>query len=146
MPRRRKKRETVLLVDTGPLVALIDEDDPPHAAVKEALTHLPPRPLLTTWPCLTEAMYLLGTVGGHLPQETLWGYLADGLLRVHDLSATEQRRMRKLMAQYADTPMDLADASLVAVAESRGLRRVLTVDDDFYLYRLADGSVLEVVR
>jgi hypothetical protein len=146
MARRRKKRETVLLVDTGPLVASIDEDDPAHATIKDCLTRLPPIPLLTTWPCLTEAMYLLGTVGGHLPQETLWGYLADGLLRLHDLSAAEQQRMRELMAQYADTPMDLADASLVAVAESLGLRRVFTVDDDFYLYRLADGSVLEVVR
>jgi hypothetical protein len=146
MARRRKKRETVLLVDTGPLVALIDEDDPAHTAVTEALTHLPRLSLLTTWPCLTEAMYLLGTVGGHLPQETLWSYLLDGPLRLHDLSAAERQRMRQLMAQYADTPMDLADASLVAVAESLGLRRVFTVDDDFYLYRLADGSVLEVVR
>ena len=41
--------------------------------------------------------------------------------------------------------MDLADASLVVVAESRTLRRVFTTDSDFYLYRLADGSALEVV-
>ena len=42
--------------------------------------------------------------------------------------------------------MDLADASLVVVAESRGYRRLFTIDSDFYIYRLADGSVLEVVR
>ncbi|MCG3163996.1 MAG: hypothetical protein JMDDDDMK_05455 [Acidobacteria bacterium] len=54
--------------------------------------------------------------------------------------------MRALMAQYADTPMDLADASLVAAAESLALRRVFTLDDDFYIYRLADGSTLEIVR
>ena len=42
--------------------------------------------------------------------------------------------------------MDLADASLVAVAEGRSLRRVFTVDNDFYVYRLSDGSALEVMR
>ncbi len=54
--------------------------------------------------------------------------------------------MAALMQQYRDTPMDLADASLVAVAESRSQRRVFTFDGDFYVYRLADGSALEVVR
>jgi predicted nucleic acid-binding protein len=53
--------------------------------------------------------------------------------------------MAALMAQYRDTPMDLADASLVAVAESLRLRRVFTIDSDFYVYRLADGSALEVL-
>jgi predicted nucleic acid-binding protein len=52
--------------------------------------------------------------------------------------------MAALMAQYQDTPMDLADASLVVVAESRAMRRVFTTDSDFYVYRLADGSSLEV--
>ena len=69
-----------------------------------------------------------------------------GFLLLHNLSAAEQRRMRALMAQYANTPMDLADASLVTAAESLGLRQVLTLDDDFYHYRLADGTVLEVLR
>ncbi len=50
------------------------------------------------------------------------------------------------MAQYADLPMDLGDASLVAVAEARGYRTIFTIDSDFYIYRLADGTVLEVVR
>ena len=54
-------------------------------------------------------------------------------------------RAFELMEQYTDHPMDLADASLVVVAESRTLRRVFTTDSDFYVYRLADGSALEVV-
>ena len=54
--------------------------------------------------------------------------------------------MAALMRQYSDTPMDLADASLIAVAESQSLRRVFTLDGDFYIYRLADGSALEIVR
>ena len=50
-----------------------------------------------------------------------------------------------LMEEYRDTPMDLADASVVAAAESRSLRRVFTVDSDFYVYRLKDGTALEVL-
>lgn len=71
--------------------------------------------------------------------------MEDDLLLLHDLSPDERRRMRVLMAQYADTPMDMADASLVVAAETRGLQRILTVDSDFYVYRLADGSALEVL-
>ncbi len=52
------------LTDTGPLVALVNANDPSHAQAHAALRRLPKRPLLTTWPCLTEAMYLLHQAGG----------------------------------------------------------------------------------
>ncbi len=133
------------LTDTGPLVALLDADDSSHAACLAAAGRLPAGPLLTTWICFTEAMYLLGSVGGYRYQVALWELRATGRLVLHDLTAAEADRMASLMAQYRDTPMDLADASLVAVAESRGLRQVFTIDSDFYVYRLADGSALEVV-
>ena len=131
--------------DAGALVALLDTDDPYHAACVAAAQHLPAGPLLTTWVCFTEAMYLLGTVGGYRYQAALWGLRTTGRLVLHDLTAAEADRMARLMAQYQDTPMDLADASLVVVAESRTLRLVFTTDSDFYVYRLADGSALEVV-
>jgi uncharacterized protein len=54
--------------------------------------------------------------------------------------------MDGLMAQYQNVPMDLADASLVAIAESREIRHLFTIDSDFYIYRLTDYSILEVVR
>ena len=73
-------------------------------------------------------------------------WLKTGQLVLHDLTRAETHRMAALMAQYQDTPMDLADASLVTVAESLSIRRVFTVDTDFYIYRLVDGSALEVVR
>jgi predicted nucleic acid-binding protein len=133
------------LTDAGALVALLDTDDPYHAACVAAARRLPTGPLLTTWVCFTEAMYLLGTVGGYRYQAALWNLRSTGRLVLHDLTAAEADRMAALMAQYQDTPMDLADASLVVVAESRALRRVFTTDSDFYVYRLADGSALEVV-
>lgn len=133
------------LTDTGPLVALLDADDPYHAACVAAVQRLPSDPLLTTWVCFAEAMYLLGAVGGYRYQATLWHLRATGRLVLHDLTLVEADRMAALMEKYRDTPMDLADASLVAVAESCSLRRVFTTDTDFYIYRLADGSALEVV-
>jgi uncharacterized protein len=133
------------LTDAGALVALLDADDSYHAACVAAAERLPAGPLLTTWVCFTEAMSLLGTVGGYRYQAALWSLRATGRVVLHDLTPVEADRMAALMAQYQDTPMDLADASLVVVAESRGLRRVFTTDSDFYVYRLADGSALEVV-
>lgn len=134
------------LTDTGPLVALLDADDKHHAACTTALTRLPAAPLLTTWPCFTEAMYLLGAVGGYRYQATLWQLRSRGRLVLHDLTAAEADRMAALMEKYSDRPMDLADASLVAVAESRSIRRVFTIDSDFHIYRLSDGTALEIVR
>ena len=91
-------------------------------------------------------MYLLGVVGGYRYQNTLWQLRRDGRLILVDTTDKDADRMDALMAQYTNVPMDLADASLAAVAESRGYRRVFTIDSDFYVYRLADGSFLEVVR
>lgn len=136
----------MILTDTGPLVALLDADDSYHTACVAAAQRLPSGPLLTTWPCFTEAMYLLGEVGGYPYQAALWNLRTTGRLILLDLSREEVDRMATLMEKYQDTPMDLADASLVAVAESRSLRRVFSVDKDFFIYRLSDGSALEVVR
>ena len=136
----------MILTDTGPLVALLDENDKYHALCVIAMRTLPAEPLQTTWPCLTEAMYLLDGLGGYRYQERLWRLRRDGRLLLLDITNTEIDRMDALMNQYQNVPMDLADASLVAVAETRGIRRLFAVDNDFYIYRLADGSVLEIVR
>jgi len=129
----------VTLCDTGPLVALVDRDDPHHVRCVAALRTLPAQPLLTTWPCLTEAMDLLWRAGGVPAQDELWGYLANGLVVLHVTEAQEWERMRVLMQQYQDAPMDLADASLVVAAERLHLRRIFTVDRHFHAYRI-DGT------
>ena len=133
------------LTDTGPLVAPINTADQHHARCAAALAALPAEPLLTTWPCFTEAMHLLWRDGGYLYQAALWDIYRDGRLVLHELTAAEILRMTQLMEQYRDTPMSLADASLVAVAESLALRGVFTVDGQFYVYRLRNRTALEVV-
>jgi len=90
-------------------------------------------------------MYLVFQAGGYPAQAELWRWRTAGRLRLHDLTGNEMERMAALMDKYQDQPMDLADASLVAAAERLGLKRLFTLDSDFYIYRLADGSALECV-
>lgn len=135
-----------MLTDTGPLLALLDRDDPHHLACLSFIAKLPPEPMITTWPCFTEAMYLLGEVGGYKYQKLLWNLRVTQRLTLLDLTAAEIDRMADLMSKYHDTPMDLADASLVTVIENRNLHPLFTLDSDFYIYRLRDGSAIPVVR
>jgi predicted nucleic acid-binding protein len=102
-------------------------------------------PLLTTWPRLAEAMYLLGELRGWEGQKALWTYSEERALILHAPSESEAARMRFLMEKYQDTPMDLADASLVAAAETRGLKRILTLDSDFHIYRIGNTEPFEVI-
>lgn len=145
--RRRTRRAGLpefTLTDTGPLVALINVNDPYHEQADGILSRLPRVPLITTWPCITETMYLLYQAGGHAAQDELWGWIADGLLRLHLPTEDEWQRMRELMAQYQDAPMDLADASVVVAAEVLSVSRVFTLDRHFYAYRLEDGGAMEI--
>ena len=132
------------LTDTGPLVALIDQGQAHHTACVEALSDVS-MPLLTTLPCFTEAMYLLGARAGTKAQAQLWKMFNLARLQVHSSSQDEINRMQILMDKYGDVPMSLADASLVATAETQHLRRVFTLDSDFRLYRVNDKEPFEVV-
>jgi predicted nucleic acid-binding protein len=122
------------ICDASALVALINQNDDSHDRCIDVLPVLP-APLVTTWPCFTEAMYLLGRYGGWPAQQELWGYIADQLLILHFSSQPEQLRMQGLMEQYRDLPMDLADASLVVTAEVLNRRQIFTLDGDFRIYR-----------
>jgi len=124
----------VILVDAGPLVALVDAGDQHHRRCATALRAVR-EPLATVWPALTEAMYLLAD----LPrgQEALWEMIERGALELLPLGATDVPRIRELMRKYANRPMDLADAALICVAERVGIRKFFTIDRrDFSVYRL----------
>lgn len=66
-------------------------------------------------------------------------------VQIVDLSPDEIMLTESLMARYQNFPMDLADATLVAVADLRGWRKVFTLDSHFFAYRLRDGGALEVI-
>ena len=133
------------LTDTGPLLALVNKNDPNHLGCVNATKRLRAGPLVTTWPCFTEAMYLAFQAGGYPAQAELWRWRTAGRLVLHDLTGEEMDRMAVLMDKYRDRPMDLADASLVAAAERLGMRHIFTLDSDFHIYRLVDASALECI-
>lgn len=132
------------LTDAGPLIAIIDADEPDHASCVNALNRLT-IPLITTWPAFTEAMYLLARAGGTRAQQPLWRLVRTDRLVLADLSPSAIDRSARLMDQYADRPMDLADATLVALAEERGDRRIFTLDSDFQIYRFRGRQRFETV-
>ncbi len=109
------------------IVALIDAGERDHERCRRALKQLV-APMITTWPVLTEAMYLLGDAEGWSAQRALWGMIDREVLVVAELRPPEVARARALMGKYRDAPMDIADATLVAVAEARSLKRVFTLD------------------
>jgi predicted nucleic acid-binding protein len=132
------------LTDAGPLIAIIDADEPDHEACLVALETLD-LPLVTTWPAFTEAMYLLGRAGGIHGQHALWRLRSTGRLVLVDLSSTSVERAARLMNQYSDRPMDLTDATLVALAEERGERTIFTLDSDFQIYRIRGRQRFAVI-
>jgi predicted nucleic acid-binding protein len=134
----------VTLTDAGALVALIDKNQPQNLRCRATFATLS-LPLLTAWPAFTEAMYLVYQIGGWQLQRNLWEYVEEGVLHLRSSDETEQQRMRQLMEQYQDTPMDLADASLVVAAEVLNLTRIFTLDSDFYVYRINNTGVFEIV-
>jgi hypothetical protein len=81
------------LTDAGALVALLDADDPYHASCVAATMRLHTGPLLTTWVCFIEAMYLLGTVGGYRYQAALWSLRTTRRLVLHALTSADADRM-----------------------------------------------------
>ncbi len=123
-----------VLVDAGPLVALLDRSDNQHEIVVKSLGRIQD-PLVSVWPAVVEAMYLLSF--SWKAQKALWDILETGTVRLLPLGEADMLPMKKLMEKYRDLPMDLADAALVHVADREGLRRVLTLDQrDFSVYRL----------
>lgn len=101
--------------------------------------------MLTTWPVFTEAMYLLGDASGWPAQRILWTMIERGALDLAELDESHVARARTLMEKYRDAPMDLADATLVAVAEAYGLKRVFTLDSDFGVYRYRGRESFDLV-
>lgn len=135
----------MMFIDSGPMVALVNRHEPNHEKAKKFMAGQPSGPATTVWPALTEAMYFLGKAGGIYAQDRLWVLLAAGRILLHTSSPAEVARMEALMRKYADLPMDLADAAIVAAVEVTGDRRVFSFDTDFHVYRLPDDSPLDVV-
>ena len=125
----------VIIADTGFFYALVDRSDAWHRRAV-AVLDTQSEGWITTWPVLTEATHLLMRWIGPDAAQALLREVADGAIAVWQWSNDTSARLPGLMARYANLPMDLADASLVLLAEHLGHGRILTTDErDFGAYR-----------
>jgi len=125
----------VIIADTGFWLALANLRDRHHEAAKRAYRDLR-EPLITTWPVLTETCHLLSARLGPDSAERLVALGTKGAYQVSPMHPKHLVRVAALMRKYRDLPIDLADASLVILAEELGSGRILSTDArDFRTYR-----------
>jgi uncharacterized protein len=134
----------MILCDAGVMLCLVDRTQPKHDSYKRMMVRLN-KPLMTTWCCLAEAMYLAYRRGGWNVQQQLGQMLSDRILIIYEIQQESVARILELMQQYQDRPMDLADATLVLTAENTGHRKILTLDSDFLFYKISNRDVFDVL-
>lgn len=132
-----------VIVDTGPLVALLNRNDAAHAWVVRQLRDIQP-PLITCEAVLAEATYLTRQVPG--ARAALIEMIAEDFLRIGMALGEQHGAILAMVRRYADVPMSLADACLVRLAELFPQSPVLTLDSDFSVYRKNGRQVIEVLR
>lgn len=133
---------TRLVVDTGPLVALLNRRDRHHRWARSVLDAVPP-PLFTCEAVLSEASWLLGQARGG--REALLTLLSHGIVRVGFQLQPELAAVHALMQRFASVPMPLADACLVRMTELEADSAVITLDSDFRVYRRNRRHVVPVI-
>jgi uncharacterized protein len=133
----------MILADTGFFIALGNNGDRYHSRAIQVISTLK-EPLITTYPVITETSYILARDAGLAVQFEFLTEVANGTFPVFDFQRQHLFRMVELMRRYANLPMDLADASLVVLAEHFGHGKILTCDRrDFSIYRWNNNNLFE---
>jgi predicted nucleic acid-binding protein len=135
----------MIIADTGFFVALGNKNDNFHAQAKQKLATLK-EPLITTYPVVVETSYLLWERCSNDVQFKFIRQLIQGSIRIFQIENIHLQRMLELMIKYLDLPMDLADASLVVLAETIKENRILTTDmRDFTVYRWLNNQTFDIL-
>jgi predicted nucleic acid-binding protein len=121
-----------MLIDAGPIIALFNKRDAYHTRILKFLENKNYR-LWTTWPVVTEACHLLSF--SVAAQINFLEWIKRGGLSVVEIKMEELPNLIDFTKKYQDVPMDLADASLMIVAESLSIDKIISIDTDFYIYR-----------
>ena len=121
------------IIDTGPLVALFAKDDKYHQPVINFFKNYNGQ-LYSTWPVLTEVCHLLSS--NLKIQIDFIEWVSIGGLEIVELPSIKINNILKISKKYIDIPMDLADASLVIIAEELNILSIITIDSDYDIYRI----------
>jgi len=136
--------KNMLIVDTGFWLALANRKDASHQSATQLFQKLENEEFITTWCVVTETCYLMQKRVGIDAPKLFIRKIAAGMVKVFDLDSTHCPRIEQLMEKYRNLPMDLADASLVILAEELGHGRILSVDyRDFNTYRWKNTEPFE---
>jgi len=128
-----------ILVDAGPLIALFDKDDKYHKSVIKFLKQFNGQ-LVTTWPVITEVTHLLSFNVN--VQIDFLEWLKREAIMIINLENIHLERIIQLSKKYSDVPMDLADSSLIVIAELTGITDIITIDSDYYIYKTKNKKSL----
>jgi predicted nucleic acid-binding protein len=127
------------LIDAGPLISLFDRDDRFHKPVIDFLQKFQGS-LITTWPVVTETTHMLDF--NIYVQLDFLKWIKRGAMQLVNLDYEDLERLIELTQRYANVPMDLADASLIVIAERMDIRHIVTIDSDFTIYRTENKEYL----
>lgn len=131
------------VADTGFLVAVVNASEENHHRCVAAMHDLSSR-MITTWAVVTEGMHLLRNRMGWRGQERLWT-LVERAVDLREVTPPMRGRARALMTTYRDLPMDLADATLIALAEAESDYEILTLDAHFRVYRPIGRDAFDIL-
>jgi len=131
-----------ILIDTGPLTALFDKDDSYHGRVLEFISGKRFQ-FVTTTAVITEVTHLLDF--SVETQILFFQWIFNQGAIIHEIGFEDIARIIELTRKYSDRPMDFADATLVVAAEKTGIRKIISIDSDFYVYRLPGKVLIENV-
>lgn len=128
-----------IIVDAGPLIALFDKDDRYHDSVIKFLKKFNGQ-LITSWPVITEVTHLLSF--NVKVQIDFLEWLKREAVTIINLENIHLERIIQLSKKYSDVPMDLADSSLIVIAELANITDIITIDSDYYIYRTKNKKSL----
>lgn len=131
-----------VIIDTGPLVAFLHQDDQHHRWAVDRFKELAP-PFLTCESVLSEACFLLGCETQAITK--LAWLLNQDLITLPFRLSEEQTAVFELMRNYKNVPMSLADACLVRMAELESNPIIFTLDRDFQIYRKNRRQIIPAI-
>ncbi|HET8549551.1 MAG TPA: PIN domain-containing protein [Bryobacteraceae bacterium] len=122
------------MLDTGVIVALLDASEAAHRRCVEAVVHLD-RPLVTCEAVIAEACYLTRALDG--AASAILRNVERNVFRIPFHISEHAPNVMKALRKYADVPAAFADACLIVMAETLSTGDILTLDNDFRVYRWA---------
>ncbi len=120
------------LIDSGPIIALFDKSDTYHLKVLDFIKSFKGE-LITTWSVITEVSYMLDF--NLQVQIDFLKWIELGGMKIYDISQNDILQIRVMMEKYIDIPMDLADATLMYLANRENIKDIVSIDNDFDIYR-----------